>query len=70
MSTILVWRSLVKAIEHKDIVHILKVYIIVIIFFTFLNVMYLIAYQSVMFQPPSVGGFMSAKHSKGSVEVW
>ena len=67
MSTILVWRSLVKAIEHKDIVHILKVYIIVIIFFTFLNV---IAYQSVMFQPPSVGGFMSAKHSKGSVEVW
>jgi len=39
----------------------------VIIFFTFLNV---IAYQSVMFQPPSVGGFMSAKHSKGSVEVW
>ena len=33
-STILIWRSLVKAIEHKDIVHILKEYIIVIIFFT------------------------------------
>ena len=28
-----------------------------------------IAYQSVMFRPPFLGGFMSAKHSKGSVEV-
>ena len=36
VSTILVWRSLVKAIEHKDIVHILKVYIIIVkVFFTY-----------------------------------